>query len=298
MNNVAVVQERRGSGKSHIGLSYITHFYLDQKSPAVVLNLLQRYERYSPEVLDRMRFVVVDDCSPLRFPLPDLDLNLTWLRIVDDIPWNQGGARNLGVVFAASDKVLLTDIDHEFPEATLDKMLRMPECGRNFYKIYRTDPATGKMRKGHSNTFLMSRARFLRLYGYDEEFCGHYGAEDYRFVKFQKYHGSRQCYLPKKYRCIPRSDIDRNDAYHGLQRDLSHNTPIDARKTYEMKQYGGDAGHSRMFLRFRWEVLLDRSRDARIQRKKTGFGKRPGIGDGWWENADTLLVCLARRPYF
>jgi len=254
--------------KSHIGLSYVTHFYLDQQSPDAVLELLGRYAAYAPEVLDRIQFVVVDDCSPLRVCPPDLDLNLTWLRIVDDIPWNQGGARNLGMVYAASDKVLLTDIDHEFPEQTLAYMVERPECGRNFFKIYRTDPVTGKMRHGHSNTFLLSRARFLRLYGYDEEFCGHYGAEDYRFVKFQKYHGSKQRYLPKKYRCIPRVDIDREAAYHGLERDLAHNTPIDARKEFEMKNFGRDAGHSRMFLRFHWEVLRERSRPVRFVRSK------------------------------
>ena len=259
---------RRIPDKSHIKLSYVTHYYLDQKRPDTVLDLLARYQRYAPELLDRIQFVVVDDCSPLRFEVPDLDLNLTWLRITDDIPWNQGGARNLGVVHAASDKVLLTDIDHEFPEATLAEMVRMRECGRDFFKIYRTDPVTGKQRHGHSNTFLLSRARFLRLYGYDEEFCGHYGAEDYRFVKFQKYHGSRQRYLSKKFRCIPRIDVNRDEAYHGLERDLSHNTPVDARKEFEMKQYGGDAGHSRMFLRFRWEVILERSRNVRIQRKR------------------------------
>lgn len=254
--------------KSHIGLTYVTHYYLNQQRPDTVLELFQRYQAYAPQLLDRIQFVVVDDCSPLRFPLPDLNLNILWLRIVDDIPWNQGGARNLGVTYAASDKVLLTDIDHEFPEATLAGMLRMRECGRDFFKIYRTDPVSGKMRQGHSNTFLLSRARFLRLYGYDEEFCGHYGAEDYRFVKFQKYHGSRQRYLPRKFRCIPRVDVNRDQAYHSLERDLSHNTPIDARKQFEMKQYGGDAGHSRMFLRFSWEILLDRSRDVQIQRRK------------------------------
>lgn len=254
--------------KSHISLSYVTHFYLDQQSPDAVFDLLGRYAGYAPQVLDRIEFVIVDDCSPLQVSPPDLDLNLTWLRIVDDIAWNQGGARNLGMVYAASDKVLLTDIDHEFPEQTLAYMVKRPECGRDFFKIYRTDPVTGNLRRGHSNTFLLSRARFLRLYGYDEEFCGHYGAEDYRFVKFQKYHGSRQRYLPKKWRCIPRVDIDREAAYHGLERDLAHNTPIDARKEHEMKHFGGDAGHSRMFLRFRWKILLERSRQVRLTRRK------------------------------
>ena len=254
--------------KSHIKLSYVTHYYLDQKRPDSVLDLLARYQGYAPELLDRIQFVVVDDCSPLRFDIPDLDLNILWLRITDDIPWNQPGARNLGVVYAASDKILLTDIDHEFPETTLNKMLGMRECGRDFFKIYRTDPATGTLCKGHSNTFLLSRARFLRLYGYDEEFSGHYGSDDYRFVKFQKYHGSRQRYLPRKYRCIPRIDVDREEAYHGLERDLSHNSPIDARKEYEIKNFGRDAGHSRQFLRFRWELVLDRSRKVSVRPSK------------------------------
>lgn len=274
MINRNATPQRHVVDKSHIRLTYVTHFYLDQKRPDTVLDLLGRYQRYAPALLDRMQFVVVDDCSPLRFELPDLDMNLTWLRIMDDIPWNQGGARNLGVVCAASDKVLLTDIDHEFPEATLAKMVRMRECGRDFFKIYRTDPVSGRFRHGHSNIFLLSRGRFLRLYGYDEEYCGHYGAEDFRFVKHQKYHGSRQRYLSKRYRCIPRVDVDREGSYHGLERDLSHNTPIDARKEFEMKNYGGDAGHSRMFLRFRWEMLLDTSRDVRIERKKNRFWQK------------------------
>jgi hypothetical protein len=268
MGNISIKQARPANDKSHIGLSYVTHYYLDQQRPDTVLDLFHRYQRYSPGLLDRIQFVVVDDCSPLRFDPPDLDLNVTWLRIMDDIPWNQPGARNLGVVYAPSDKVLLTDIDHEFPEATLAKMLRMRECGRDFFKIYRTCPTTGRLRKGHSNIFLLSRARFLRLYGYDEEFSGHYGSDDYRFVKFQKYHGSRQRYLPKNYRCFPRADIDWKASYHSLERDLGPNTPVDARKEYEIKNYGHDAGHSRMFLRFRWEVLLERSRPVRMQRRK------------------------------
>jgi predicted glycosyltransferase involved in capsule biosynthesis len=54
----------------------------------------------------------------------------------------------------------------------------------------------------------MSRARFLRFHGFDEEFAGHYGSEDYRFVKIQKYHGTRFPKFRKKYRCLQRQDID------------------------------------------------------------------------------------------
>ena len=202
--------------------------------------------------------------------IPEFDLNLIWLKITDNIPWNQSGARNLGVVHAKSDKVLITDLDHEFLEETLRHMVNKKECGRNCYRISRI----GKITKRHPNIFLMSRSRYLRFYGYDEEFAGHYGAEDYRFVKIQKYYGTRMVNLSKKYRCIDRKDIDRNKSYHSLKRDLTHNTPIDARKKREILTYGPDAGHSRMFLNYSWKVVKNHSRDIKIVRKLIKINKK------------------------
>jgi len=54
--------------------------------------------------------VLVDDGSPTPVTLPpDLDLNVLFLRIPDDVPWNHAAARNLGAVYARSDKLLLTE---------------------------------------------------------------------------------------------------------------------------------------------------------------------------------------------
>lgn len=255
--------------KSFIRLSYVTHFYLNQDDPSSVFSLLRRYETYAADLLDLIQFVVVDDGSSLTYEIPDFNLNIIWLKIDQDVPWNQAGARNLGAVYARSDKMLLTDLDHEFPEETLKYMAARPECGKNMYRIYRTYPK----RRPHPNTFLMSRARFFRFYGYDEEFSGHYGAEDYRFVKFQKYNGTRFPKLPKRYTCFERRDIDREKAYHSLKRNLAHNSPIDKRKHTEILTYGPDAGHSRMFLNFTWRILRDHCRDVRIVRKQNRLWK-------------------------
>lgn len=259
---------RNQADKSLIRLSYITHFYCNQNDISSVTDLLKRYEKYESDLLDRIQFVIVDDGSPVQYDVPEFNLNLTWLRILQDIPWNQGGARNLGALYAKSDKILLTDLDHEFPEETLAYMVKKGECGRNFYKIYRTNAETGKLQKGHANTFLISRARFMRFFGYDEEFAGHYGAEDFRFVKIQKYHGSRQMYLNSKFRCFARNDINRDTSYHTLERDLTYNTPIDARKKLETETYGPDSGYSRMFLNYDWRVLKDINREAKVARRK------------------------------
>ena len=238
----------------HIKLSYITHFYFDQKTPDTLFELLRKYEDYSPEILDFIHFVIVDDCSPLNFDIPEFQLNITWLRITDDIKWNQGGARNLGVMYAKSDKILISDLDLEFPEHTLEKMITARNPGKHFYKIYRKNKETGLLRNRHPNTFFMSRARFLRFYGYDEEYSGGYGAEDYRFVKFLKYHGSWQHHLSKRFFCFKREEIDRTTSYHSLSRNFDRNSPIDKRKRSELLEWGPESGHSRIFLNFKWKV--------------------------------------------
>jgi hypothetical protein len=250
---------------SHIGLSYVTHFYLDQDSPEAVLGMLRQYERYDPKLLDLLHFVVVDDGSPLRFEIPHFDLNLTWLRVDEDIRWNQSGSRNLGVVYAKSDKVLMTDLDHEFPQER--------------------DVETGALRKGHSNTFFLSRARFMRFGGYDEEFSGHYGSEDTRFVKYMKGQGTRFRYFPKRYVCFYRRDIDRSGGYHSLLRDLSFNTPVDSRKKLDMEIHGHEAGHSRMFLNFTWTKVRESRREITFTRPVDRAWKRLWIlrwlAGGW-----------------
>lgn len=253
-----LIASRNPLDKSHIKLSYITHFYCNQQSLDTVLSLLREYESYPADLLDAIEFIIIDDCSPLEYEVPSLNLNYQWLKITTDIQWNQGGARNLGVTYAKSDKILMTDIDHAFPAETLRYLVNASAPGRKFYKVYRQDKH-GKTYEGHANLFFMSRARFMRFWGYDEEYCGHYGAEDYRFVKFHKYHGSQQRYLPASAWCYER-ELDRDTSYHSLKRDLTFNTPVDKRKKDECALFGNEYGHSRIFLNFDWLTLAKNNR--------------------------------------
>lgn len=259
---------------SHIRLTYVIHFYLNQGDGGPLIDLLRKYESFSADILDRIHFVIVDDGSPLDVPPPELTLNFTWLRINEDIRWNQGGSRNLAAIYAKSDNLLLSDLDLEFPEETLRALVNAKPCGRNFYKFRLFNPETGTTGRGHPNTFLISRARFLRHGGYDEEFCGHYGAEDFRFVKYQKAQGSRQLYFDKRYICARRTDINRDKQYHSLYRDLSFNTPVDSRKKFELETYGHEAGASRTFLNFTWQQCGENRREVNIPRKVDRWWKR------------------------
>jgi len=238
-----------------IELTYVTHFYINGTSDSAIVKLLDRYQGYSQKTMQKIHFVLVDDCSPTKIDVSGFDLNIDLIRIKTDIPWNQAGARNVGVVYSKSDKILLSDIDHIFPEHTLNELVLHRNPTPKFYKFYRKRN-DGSIGKGHPNTFFMSRARFMRFYGYDEEFSGNYGAEDYRFVKNQKYHGSRQKYFPQKYWCARRYDFDKKKEYHSLERDHTANTPIDKRKAKEIRDFGGEYGHSRRFLEFEWSHMI------------------------------------------
>lgn len=243
----------------NIELTYITHFYCNKPGAfEQVASLLELYAGYPADVLDRIHFVIVDDASPVSYEIPDVDLNLTWLRITEDIPWNNPGARNLGVTYAKSDKVVITDLDHAFPVETLRHILGRPECGRDFFKLRRLQQGQF-LKHSHPNIFLLSRARFLRLWGYDEHFCGHYGHDDVWFVKFQKWHGSRQRHLPRRYPILVRTD-DTRSLTHTLERDLTTNRNLYEEKRRQVERFGKYGGHSRRFLDFEWKLGLERSR--------------------------------------
>lgn len=274
--------EKRSYG--HLRLTVATHFYCNQRNIDTVTSLLEGYARYPAEVLERTQFVVVDDGSPIRYEVPRLDLNLTWLRIDRDIRWNQAGARNLALLYARSNNVVISDIDHAFPPHTLRWLIGREAPHRRFYRFFR-QRADGTLRRGHPNLFYLSRARFFQLFGTDEEFAGAYGAEDVRFVRNLKYHGTVQLHLPKKYYCVERS-LDRGESYHSLARDLSYNTGADTRKRMEAEYFGGDFGHSRSAFNFTWTVLADQERAAPFAPPlDRGWRRR------WWLRQLAGLLC-------
>lgn len=240
-------------------LSYVIPVYFDQEDQESLHELLRKYSEYDPVLLDRIQFVIVDDCSPLPVNLPDqMDMNILLLRIEEDILWNQGGARNLGVVYGRSDKILATDLDHEFTEETLKHLINFPKLDRTIFRFHRLD-REGRFTKSHPNTFFMSRGRFLRFFGVDEEFSGAYGCEDGMFWRWQRYNGTRFRYMNKKYASRLRK-LNLDKSYHSLTRDVKRNTDLKNRKKDEWKTWGPLGGHSRKFLAFTWSVVEDRKR--------------------------------------
>jgi len=244
-----------------IDISCIIPCYFDTCGYIFLYQLLKEYAKYSPEILDRIEFIVIDDYSSPPIVLPDdLNLNLRLLRIDDNILWNQCGARNLGAVMSRSDRLVMIDVDHKLPEKTLRFLLKCRKPLHRLWRFHRIGVDNQNILPA-PNIFYTGRSRFLSVFGYDEEFAGHYGYEDGMFFRWHRYNGSRPGLLPAskpiRVRRIKKA------CYHTLTRDKVHNSRLRDRKKAEWRQWGPRGGHSRKFLSFNWHLVEDRKRDKR-----------------------------------
>lgn len=132
---------------------------------------------------DHVEVIVVDDGSPK--PLEPLAVNgvrLRQFRIDVDIRWNWLAARNIGAYHAAGEWLLLTDMDHIVPWNTMEAAVYAWLNPAVVYAFERREH-TGQppLISPHSASFLMTKALFWKIGGYDEALSGHYGTDgEYR----------------------------------------------------------------------------------------------------------------------
>lgn len=147
---------------------------------------------YRADIRSHLHVIVVDDCSPAdQYPTEESIADVQGLgsirlfRLLEKKRWNWLAARNLGAKEAATEWVLLTDIDHAIPEATLQRLL----CGdldpRDAYRFSRVSATTRwpyevsalPAYKPHNDTWLLTKGTFFhpKIGGYDERLSGCYG---------------------------------------------------------------------------------------------------------------------------
>ena len=115
----------------------------------------------------------------------------------DRRPWTQPRARNVGAAIARADKLLFFDIDHVVTADVVRRSLafagdklhwtRVPGVLDELGRIVTDRPVlveygmTDAAPSVHANSFMIRRAVFEALGGYDERFCGRYGGDDVDF---------------------------------------------------------------------------------------------------------------------
>jgi hypothetical protein len=134
---------------------------------------------YREEDKSFLKAIIVDDGSPsdpAKDHIKDVGFPVELYRIGIDIPWNQNGARNLGMTHA-DDWCLMTDIDHLLTGDMVYKIQIMPLDPDKYYLPARRRAVDGLPYKRHPNSYIINRELFWKVGGYDESYAGYYGTD-------------------------------------------------------------------------------------------------------------------------
>ncbi len=169
-----------------IDLSIILPFYMN---PGMLDLQFANWLSWPQEIRDRLEIIIIDDGSPqghaVDVPRPAGLPELSIYRVLEDRPWHQHAARNLGARQATAKWLLLTDMDHllmaSAAAALFKRLDRLDEHA--IYTLARIEADTGLptmkdgIAKPHPNSFVVTRETYWHIGGYDEDFCGIYGTD-------------------------------------------------------------------------------------------------------------------------
>lgn len=160
----------------------LTFVYAYYENPGMLVEHLREWNRYPPNTF---KFIVVDDGSQRTPALSvigtgPINPGLRLFRIAQNIPWNQDGARNLGMFQCETEWAWISDMDQFVPVNEAVKMERFAAIEAlpgEYYMPMRRSAADGSALHPHPNCYLFRRDDFWKMGGYDEDFAGCYGSD-------------------------------------------------------------------------------------------------------------------------
>lgn len=158
----------------------LTLVYPYYENPVFLARQLDHLGGLAPDLRKQVSLIVVDDGSPehpaltvaQRYPTGTLRL----FEIEVDKRWNWLAARNIGLDRASDGWVLVTDMDHVVTEEAMRGVLYGAHDPEVIYGFSRIDAVHGPI-PPHPNSWLITRAMFWKVGGYDETLSGHYGTD-------------------------------------------------------------------------------------------------------------------------
>jgi len=244
-------------------LTYVIATYGQPKMLAMWWETLRSYP---DDVADRINLIVVDDCGDPPAEIPDDVVGVfraKLFRIKKDIPWNQMGARNLGMTHAKHWCIMLD------PDMVIDPMMarrfleQEPKRGEVIrFGLCHLDGSQKQIDMTSPNTYMIHREDFFDAGGYDEDYAGHKGWSDVQMLGV----------LAAHYKMLPRRDLWAQ--FYGrdliddaqvvtLSRSVVENKKLHLRKCAQAKRMGwvkwvqAKKGNMAMRnLRFPWSRVL------------------------------------------
>lgn len=161
--------------------------------PLMLSKQIDTIVRYSDAAMKRISLVVVDDCGNPPVDVEEIrsaevcGVKSKLFRVTQDIPWNQMGARNLGMQHS-SGHCLLIDPDMVFDGSMIERMIAAAKklARGHVIKWGLRHVNSGKLDMTSPNTWLIHRDDFFAVGGYDEDFAGNKGWSDVQFLDLMR----------------------------------------------------------------------------------------------------------------
>ena len=234
--------------------------------PLMMRHQIERVATYSEAVQARLNYVIVDDCGKPPMSVSDVELldsivkSARLFRVTQDIPWNQMGARNLGMHHSSGVCVML-DPDMLFDAATMSRMIeaasKLPRG--HVAKFVLRHKNTGKVDNTSPNTWMLHRDDFFAVGGYDEDFAGNKGWSD---VQLQDV--LQSCYKIERRPDLIADFYSTNEVPDAMVTSLDRSTALNRRKRVKKVEQARKAGGWAKWaksrkdvprVRFAWEQL-------------------------------------------
>lgn len=159
----------------------ITMVYAYFENGSMLERQMQEWQTYTNK--ESWRIIIIDDCSKrdpaISHVKPISGMQIDLFRIETDIPWNQNGARNLGMKHTDPDDwCLMTDMDHVLTKDNANKLLhQVNRKEKAVYRFSRLRMPKMEPVKPHPNSYFLQSKMYWQVGGYDERLCGYYGTD-------------------------------------------------------------------------------------------------------------------------
>lgn len=248
-------------------LSIIFPYYRNQ---AMLKRQVEEWNKYPPGV----KVICVDDGSPEHaLPIivkhgkwPELADRIDVFRILVDVQWNRGMARNLGAWpdHCLTEWIIQADIDHVLPADAAEALLKFTPNPKRWYRFprWRVGKADETRMKDdlprdceygpvhpHGDSYMVRRETYWETGGYDEDYAGHLGGGSAFLRRLENYQEVAMLPAPIRLEVYTRNAIaDANVTT--LSRDTTKGGEIRRQKA----KSGNDT--PRKPLRFEWKREL------------------------------------------
>ncbi len=160
----------------------VTSVFIYYDNPGALRRQIECWATWPRDLIEKI--VLIDDGSR-RFPaLPILRSihmphKVELYLIAPDIAWNMAGARNLGCSKAAG-WIFISDMDTLLYAEDLAQLIDRARPGQ-YHKPRRVSLPNDRPMIPSIVSLLFHRDEFDKCGGYDEDFAGHYGFEEFNF---------------------------------------------------------------------------------------------------------------------